>query len=221
MDYTIKELPQSERPREKLEENGSSSLTDVELLSLILRTGTSGKNVKELSAEILNSYTLSSLAERSLEDLKGFEGVSRVKAGQLKAVGELSLRMQNEEKDPIESFSDAKSRLQDMKFLEEEKLRILLLNSGNELLKEEEIEGGVDSVNLKTRTVFSKALKENAAAVILAHNHPSGSSEPTEEDIKTTEDLINLGDQLGVSMLDHIIVGNKAVSMRKETELSF
>ncbi len=221
MDYTIKELPQSERPREKLEENGSSALTDVELLSLILRTGTSGKNVKELSAEILNSYPVSSLAERSLEDLKKFDGVSRVKAGQLKAVGELSLRMQNEEKDSIESLSDVRSRVQDMKFLGEEKLRIFLLNSGNELLKEEEIEGSVDSVSLKPRTVFSKALKENAAALILAHNHPSGKAEPTEEDIKTTEELIGLGDQLGVSVLDHIIVGNKAVSMRKDTELKF
>jgi DNA repair protein RadC len=135
MDYTIKDLPESERPREKLEEHGASQLTDVELLSIILRTGTQGKNVKELSSEILNSLSLDELASRELEELKKFEGVSRVKAGQLQAVGELSRRMKKSEKEVVESLGDVKSICGDMKFLEGEVLRVFYLSSGNELLE--------------------------------------------------------------------------------------
>ena len=221
MDYRIKDLPESERPREKLEQNGVKSLTEVELLSLLLRTGTSGKNVKELSAEILSSYSLSTLSERSLEDLKGFEGVSKVKAGQLKAISELALRMQNQEKQKIESFSDVKDRLQDMKFLETEKARIFLLSSGNHLLHEEEFDGDVSSVAINPQRIFRLGIKHNAAAVILAHNHPSGKSEPTKADIETTEELIDLGSTLDIKLLDHIIIGKTIGSMRRTSSVTF
>lgn len=221
MDYRIKDLPESERPREKLRQKGVKSLTDVELLSILLRTGTSGKNVKELSAEILNSYSLSSLSERSVEELKGFQGVSEVKAGQLKAIGELALRMQNQEKEEISSFSDVKDRLQDMKFLEKEKARLFLLSSGNQLIHEEEFEGEVSSVAFQPQKVFRMALKHNAAALILAHNHPSGETEPTEQDIETTRELVETGQKLGVELLDHIIVGEHAESMRRSSRVEF
>ena len=221
MDYRIKDLPQSERPREKLQQNGVKSLTDVELLSLLLRTGTSGKNVKELSAEILNSYSLPNIAERSVEDLKNFDGVSKVKAGQLKAISELALRMQNQEKEKIESFSDIKDRLQDMKFLETEKARLFLLSSGNHLLHEEEFDGDVGSVAIKPQKVFRLGIKHNAAAAILAHNHPSGKAEPTKADIETTEELVDLGRKLDVELLDHIIVGKKIESMRRSSGIKF
>lgn len=221
MDYRIKDLPESERPREKLRQNGVGSLTDVELLSIILRTGTSGKNVKELSAEILNSYSLSTISERSLEDLKGFDGVSKVKAGQLKAVSQLALRMQNTKKEKIASFSDVRDRLQDMKFLEKEKARLFLLSSGNELIHEEEFDGEVSSVAFQPQKIFRLALKHNASAIILAHNHPSGKPEPTQQDIQTTQELVDTGDKLGVDLLDHIIVGKEAKSMRKSSGVEF
>lgn len=221
MDYSIKELPKSERPRERLQQNGVNSLTDVELLSILLRTGTSGKNVKELSSQILNSYPLSSLSERSVEDLKEFGGISNVKAGQLKAIGELALRMQNENKEKISSFSDVKGRLQDMKFLEKEKAKLFLLSSGNELLHEEEFDGEVGSVALQPKKIFRFALKHNASALILAHNHPSGKAEPTQKDIETTEELVETGDKLGIDLLDHIIVGKTAKSMRKNSSVKF
>ncbi len=117
MDYTIEELPESERAREKLSEHGVSSLSDVELLSIIIRTGIQGKNVKELSAEILNEVSLEGLADRSLKELKGFDGVSKVKAGQLQGAGELGRRMKRVEKEKIESFSDVESQVEDMNFL--------------------------------------------------------------------------------------------------------
>lgn len=221
MDYRIKDLPESERPREKLEQNGSSALTEVELLSIILRTGTSGKNVKELSGEILNSYSLGNLADQPLKNLRKFEGVSKVKSGQLKALSELARRMQNEEKEEVSSLTDVKSRVQDMNFMERELVRVLVLSSGNKLLKEIEFEGEVASASFSPRQIFRKALEENGSAIILAHNHPSGDSNPTEKDIKTTRELIDLGKSLGVKLLDHVIVGNDLKSMRSESSVEF
>lgn len=221
MDYRIKDLPKSERPREKLEENGASLMTEVELLSLILRTGTSGKNVKELSAEILNSYSLGSLADRTFKELQSFEGVSRVKSGQLKALGELARRMQTEEKEEISSFSDVKGRVQDMKYLETEHVRILILSSGNKLVKEIEFEGEVSSASFSPRKVFRRSLQENGSAIILVHNHPSGKADPTEKDIETTREIVDLGKSLGVELLDHVIVGETIESMKSSSAVEF
>lgn len=219
MDYTINDLPESERPREKLAEHGVSSLSDVELLSIIIRTGIQGKNVKELSAEILNDVSLEGLADRSLEELKDFDGVSRVKAGQLLAAGELGRRMKRVEKEKIESFSDVEAQVGDMKFLESEVARIFYLNSGNEIVSEKEIEGGISSVDVEVREIFRVGLQSNASALILAHNHPSGKAEATEEDIDFTKELVELGDRLGLEVLDHAVVGRSVSSMRKKTDL--
>lgn len=221
MDYTIKDLPQSERPREKLEEHGASQLSDIELLSLVLRTGIQGKNVKELSGEILDSFSLAGLGSRSLEDLQGFEGVSHVKAGQLKAVGELARRMQVEERDKIESFSDVKAQVEDMKYMEVEKLRVFYLSSGNEVLKEKEFEGGVDSVKVDVQEVLREAVKSNSSALVMAHNHPSGRSEATAEDIEFTEQIIDAAEKLGLQVLDHVIAGDRVHSMRGSGRAEF
>ncbi|MFB6241693.1 MAG: DNA repair protein RadC [Candidatus Nanosalina sp.] len=221
MDYTIKDLPESERPREKLEDHGASQLTDVELLSIVLRTGTQGKNVKELASEILNTYSLDQLGNREMGELKRFEGISRVKAGQLQAVGELSRRMKKEEREKVSSLSDVRAMCQDMKFLEEEILRVLYLSSGNELLSKEEFSGGVSQVGAEPRKIFKEALNSNAAAIILLHNHPSGEAEATEQDLETTRELVDLGDKLGVEVLDHIIAGEEVFSMRESSKISF
>lgn len=217
----MKDLPVSERPREKLEEHGSTHLTDVELLSIILRTGTQGKNVKELSSEILNAYSLDGLADRDLEELKKFQGISRVKAGQLKALGELSRRMKKEQKEKIESLSDVKSMSGDMKFMEEEILRIFYLSSGNEVLDKKNFDGSVDSVGIEPRKIFKPALKTNAAALIMLHNHPSGKTEATRQDIETTRDIVEIGEKLGVEILDHVVVGEGFFSMRQSSEIDF
>lgn len=221
MDYNVKDLPKSEQPREKLKENGVSNLTEVELLSLIIRTGTSGKNVKELSSEILNRYSLDSFPERSMEELKDFTGVSNVKAGQLKSLGELARRMQKKEREEISKLSHVKEQVQDMKFMKSEIVRAIFLSSGNKVLREEEFEGDVSSVSFSSRKIFRQALNERAAAVILSHNHPSGRSEPTEEDIEVTGQMVDLGDKLGVQILDHIVVGENFFSMRRNSSVEF
>ncbi len=217
MDYRIKDLPEEERPREKLEEKGVNHLSDTELLSIVLRTGTKGKNVKELSAEILNTYDLEEIPNRELEELKNFEGVSKVKAGQLAAVGELSRRLKREEREKLESLSDVKARVGDMKFMESEKLRVFYLNSGNEIVKEKEIGGDISNVDFESREIVKTGLISNAAACILVHNHPSGKAEPTREDIETTKELKEICEKMGISLLDHVIVGDEAASMKAET----
>lgn len=221
MDYTIKDLPESERPREKLEDRGVDAMTDVELLSIILRTGTSGKNVKELSSDILNSYSVGELADRGLDDLKEFQGVSRVKAGQLKALGELSRRMEKQDREKIDSLSDVKSMTEDMKYLEEEKLRTFYLSSGNELLGSEEFDGSVSSVGAEPRKLFKHGLSLNASAFIIVHNHPSGRCEATDQDLEMTRQILGTGRDLGLELLDHVIVGDGFLSMRNSSELSF
>lgn len=221
MDYTIKDLPESERPREKLEELGPKNLSEVELLSIVLRTGTQGKNVKELSAEILNRYSLEEIANRELEEMKQFEGISRVKAGQLVAVGELSRRLKREEKEEIKSLSDVKARVEDMKFLESEVLRVFYLNSGNEVILEKEFDGGVSQVDFDPREILREGLLANASAIILSHNHPSGKACATEKDVETTRELIESCESLGLEVLDHIVVGETVFSMRRESELRF
>lgn len=216
MDYTIKDLPKEERPREKLERMGAASMTDTELLAIILRTGTQGTNVKELAGDILNTYSLPDIAERSMNELERFDGVSTVKAGQLKAVAELAMRLQREDRERITSLRDVRARVGDMRFFSTERLRVFHLSSGNELLHEQELDGVVDGVGFEPRQVFRAALKEDAAAVILAHNHPSGDSAPTDADVAVTGELVAAGEQLGVAVLDHVIVGADVTSIREE-----
>jgi DNA repair protein RadC len=216
MDYTIHDLPEHDRPREKLTEHGAGQLTDTELLAILLRTGTQGKNVLELSAEILTTYRLHELGNRSLTELQEFDGVSQVKAGQLQAIGELATRLQNEECDTISGLDDVKTQVQDMTFLADEVLRVFHLSNGNELLQTQEINGSVDAVDFRLRDMFRDAVRENAAAVILAHNHPSGEAAATQQDISVTEEAIELGEKLGVTVLDHVIVGNEVTSLRQD-----
>ena len=219
MDYSIHDLPESERPREKLEDNGVEALSDAELLAILLRTGIKGKNVKELSYEILDEFSLEKLSEASMNDFKDLEGISKVKAGQLKAIGELGLRLQREERDKIENLSDVKARVEDLKFKSSEVLRVFYLNSGNEIVAEKEFEGAVSNVSINPKKIFSEALKNDAEAFILCHNHPSGEARPTEQDIDFTEDLIRSGRSLGLDVLDHVIVGEEVCSMRSSTEI--
>lgn len=221
MDYTISDLPESDRPREKLETLGAANMTDTELLAILLRTGTQGKNVLELSAEILNRYPLDELGNRSMTELQEFGGVSQVKAGQLKAIGELATRLQNVETERITGLEDVKGWVQDMRYLSDEVLRVFHLSNGNEVLHEQEISGSVDAVDFRLRDVFREALRENASAVILAHNHPSGSADPTPQDVSVTEEAVELGETLGVTVLDHVIVGNTVTSMRKDDAALF
>lgn len=221
MVYTVKELPKSEQPREKLKKNDISSLTEVELLSLILRSGISGKNVKQLSSEIFNNYSLKNLSSRPIEELKQIKGVSEVKAGQLKAISELSKRLKKDTGMRIENLGDVKSAVMDLKFENREYLRIFYLSSSREIIKKKNIEGGLKGVEFLPRKILRPAVMKDSTAIILAHNHPSGKSKPTEQDLKSTKTILESGEKLGVSVLDHVIVGDNISSMRASTDLNF
>ncbi len=219
MDYSIHDMPESERPREKLGENGVEALSDAELLAILLRTGIKGKNVKELSYEILEKFSLEKLSEASTSDFKKLEGISKVKAGQLKAIGELGLRLQKEERDKIENLSDVKARVEDLKFKSSEVLRVFYLNSGNEIVAEKEFEGAVSNVSVDQKKIFSEALKNDSEAFILSHNHPSGESDFTRQDLEFTRELIEGAEKIGLEVLDHVVVGKEVVSMRSSSEI--
>lgn len=217
MGYTIHDLPRDERPREKLESQGVEYLTDAELLAILLRTGIKGKNVKELSYEILDEFPLHDLSNIDFEEFKRLEGISSVKAGQLKAIGELGLRLQREERDKIENLSDVKAQVEDLKFKSSEVLRVFYLNSGNELISEKEFEGAISNVKVEPKKIFSEGLKKDASALILCHNHPSGKSEFTQKDLNFTREIIELGESLGLEVLDHVVVGSSVNSMRNSS----
>ncbi len=219
MDYSIHDLPESERPREKLEENGVEALSDAELLAILLRTGIKGKNVKELSYEILGEYGFQDIPSAELDDFKDLEGISRVKAGQLKAIGELGLRMQRKDREKIENLSDVKSQVEDMKFRSSEVLRVFYLNSGNEVVAEKEFDGAVSNVHVEPKEIFAEGLKNDASALVLAHNHPSGKSRFTEEDLEFTREIVELGESLGLKVLDHVVVGKSVESMRDSSKM--
>lgn len=221
MNHSIDEMPEEERPREKLREKGTDRLTDTELLSIILRTGTKGINVKQLSGQILSEYSFQRILNVSREDLEDFEGISRAKSGQIKAAVEIARRMQREERNKLESLEDVKSETVDMKLLDKEELRVFMLNSGNEVLKRRRIDGEVRSVNVGIQELLRSAVAEKASAVIIAHNHPSGTSEPTDADRKFTRELKESAEVLGIDLLDHVIIGETVFSFRRdESDLS-
>lgn len=217
MDYRIEDMPESEKPREKLEDHGTDQLTDTELLSIILRTGTKGKNVKQLSGEILSDHSFQDLLNVSRDQLERFEGVSTVKSGQIKAATEIANRMQREERSTLEKLEQVRSETADMKMLDEEKLRVFYLNSGNEVLSRKTFDGEVSSVNVRPKKILENALSVNAAAIILAHNHPSGKAEPTDADRSFTREFSSSAETLGIDLLDHVIVGESVFSFRQST----
>ena len=219
VDYTIKDLPESERPREKLWDAGVESLSDAELLAILLRTGVAGKNVKELSFEVLEKFSFERLAEASGTELKQVEGISDVKAGQLKAIGELGRRMQRESRETIESLNDVRVQVEDMKHRSTEALRAFYLNSGNEVVREREFDGSVSSVDVSPGEILREALMADASAFIVVHNHPSGEASFTEEDESFTRELLEASESLGVELLDHVVVGEEVVSLREVSGL--
>ncbi|MDY6768817.1 MAG: DNA repair protein RadC [Candidatus Nanohaloarchaea archaeon] len=220
-DYTVKELPRSERPRERLQEQGAESLTDAELLALVIRSGSEGRNVLELARGILAEFTLDGLADASVNELEAFEGVGPVKAGQVKALGELCRRTSTDrapKKGTVRSFEDAVPHLAPMEQFTEECIGMLCLDSGNTVIATELdlMTGAVDRVSVEPRVVVREAVRQRASGVILAHNHPSGDPEPSEEDVQVTETVKEALDTVGIELLDHIVVGRECRSLKKE-----
>ena len=222
---TMKTLPASERPYEKASEYGVESLSDAELLAVILRTGTKDKSARDLAEEILklgNPSGLPGLLHHSLADYKEIRGIGSVKAIQLSCIGELSKRIWKSAKVTSEFVCRnpvviAEYFMEEMRHKEQEFLKMLILNTKNVLMKEIDISKGTVNASLATpREIYIEALKYRGACVILLHNHPSGDPTPSNDDCLFTSRVAEAGKLMGVPLLDHIIIGDNTYVSLKE-----
>ncbi len=216
----IKDMPKHERPREKMVNLGVSNLKDKELLAIIFRTGTKEQNVIELVEEILKKHPLKKLLQLKLGELVNIKGIDVGKACSLLASFEITKRALevNENNLPhITTARDAVNQLMDIRAKNKENFVVLYLNARNQLIEKETISiGTVNASLVHPREVFEPALRNIASQVILAHNHPSGSTEPSEGDIEVTKRMKEAGKILGIEILDHVIITKDGFGSMKE-----
>lgn len=211
----FRDLPSSEKPREKLLAQGPEALSIPELTALLLVTGTTKEDIGEMSSRIVREYGQKSVfAERDPEKLAKELDVPIVKACSIVAAGELGRRLYERSDSGFKTVRTAKDvyeYLVDMRNLPKEHLRGLYLNSHNKVIADEVISIGTVNANvIHAREVFRPAIERNAVAVILAHNHPSGEVTPSDEDTKVTNQLVQAGKILGIRVLDHVIITRDA-----------
>jgi DNA repair protein RadC len=210
----LKDQPLSERPRERLREKGADSLSPGELVAILLRTGLKGANVVEIGKLVVNRYrTLDALARASWQDLAKEPGIGPDKAVTLVAAFSLARRLVEEVRadSPVLDNPEAVANLirEDARLRNAEVFQVLLLNTRRRLVGTpvKVADGTLDTILVHPREVFRPAIENNAAAVVLVHNHPSGDPTPSEADIKVTRDLIRAGQLLKIEVLDHVILG--------------
>ena len=209
--FTIHDLPAEERPRERLAKFGEQALSAQELLQLILGRGVAGESIATTAQKLLTQFgSLQKLSEASIEELSSVKGIGLAKAGQIKAAFEIGRRLSTqapsyksrELTDPEKVYKMMKSKLKDY---HKEHFFMIALNARNLTISEVSI-GTLDSSLVHPREVFSEAIKNKAASVIFVHNHPSGDSKPSEDDLAITKKLIKAGEILGIAVADHIII---------------
>jgi len=224
---TIKELPEDERPRERLEHYGPAALSTAELLAIILRVGTRDENVIRLAQRLLSAYGgLAGLAQAPFSELVAMKGIGLAKATQLKAAFELGRRLlvaAPHERPIVKSPADAANLLLlEMAGLEQEHLRAIILNTRNQVLKVHNVYvGSLNTAVVRVGELFREAIRANAAAIIIAHNHPSGDPTPSPEDIHLTRQIVEAGKLLNIDVLDHLVIGQARWVSLKERGLGF
>ncbi|MFB6244894.1 MAG: UPF0758 domain-containing protein, partial [Candidatus Nanohaloarchaea archaeon] len=163
MTYRIEDMPEEERPREKLEEGSIQDLTDSDLLALVLRTGSRNRNATQVASEVVKNHSFQDLLNVQRRSLEELDGISEVKSGQIKAVAEIARRTKRADRDRIEDLSEAQDFFRDMKLLSREKLRAVFLNAGNEVVGSTEFEGAVSSVSTSISGLFNESVSRDAA----------------------------------------------------------
>ncbi|HSL93163.1 MAG TPA: DNA repair protein RadC [Bacillota bacterium] len=221
----IRDLPASERPRERLFLSGAASLSNAELLAIVMATsGQRGESVLALAERVLGTVGgLENLSQANLESLSEVKGIGPAKASLLLALVELSRRMSTKKSEStcISSPEQVRDLLIDrFRFEEKERFFSIILNTKNRVIGIEEISvGSLNSSIVHPREVFKTAVRKSAASIIVAHNHPSGDTAPSREDVEVTRRLCEAGRLLGVELLDHVIFGDSEILSLKQKGL--
>ncbi|MCO5183507.1 MAG: DNA repair protein RadC [Anaerolineae bacterium] len=223
----IRDLPSGERPRERLMHYGAQAVSSAELLAIIIRTGSGGENVLRLAERLLAAFDgLNGVARASLTELQQVKGIGPAKAVEIKAALELGRRLlvtAPEERPVVSTPADAANLLMsEMSLLEKEHLRVILLDTRNRVISMPTIYvGSLNSSVVRIAELFRPAIKQNAAAIIVAHNHPSGDPSPSPEDVRVTREISKAGKLLSIELLDHVIIGRNRFISLKERGLGF
>jgi DNA repair protein RadC len=225
--YRIMDLHESDRPRERLASLGPQALTNAELIAILLRVGVKGESAVAVGQRLLNRFgALTGLHRAPFTDLKKEHGLGDAKAAQLKAAIELGRRLtleSPEERPTINSPSDAAALVQyEMSALEQEHLRVILLDRRNRVQETVEVyKGSVNSSQVRVGELFKEAIRKNASALIVIHNHPSGDPTPSPDDVAVTRAIVQAGKLLDVEVLDHLVIGQGRWVSLKERGLGF
>jgi DNA repair protein RadC len=218
----IRDYPAGERPRERLVKHGARSLSNQELLAILLRTGTKDESVIQMANRVLQAFDgLRLLKEASLEEIMKIKGIGFAKAVQILATIEIGRRIGNltyNDRYIIRSPEDAANYvMNDMRFLSQEHFVCLYLSTKNQVIHQQTIFiGSLNASIVHPREVFKEAFRRSAASIICIHNHPSGDPGPSREDIEVTKRLVECGKIIGIEILDHLIIGDKKFVSLKE-----
>ncbi|MBM3135666.1 MAG: JAB domain-containing protein [Chloroflexi bacterium] len=224
---TIKNMLPSERPRERLQALGASTLSNADLLAILLRTGTAQETAIDLAQRLLVTFGgLVGLVRANFAELCDQHGLGLAKAATVKAALELGRRLalaQPDERPLVHSPADVAGLLMsEMGLLDQEQLRVVLLNNRNAVLASPIVyQGNVNTSVIRLAELFREAVRHNAVAIIVAHNHPSGDPTPSPEDVRVTEQLVAAGKTLDIEVLDHLVIGQQRYVSLKEQRLGF
>ncbi|MDN4607141.1 RadC family protein [Sporosarcina highlanderae] len=223
----IRDVHIADRPRERLIRQGAASLSNQELVAILLRTGTKEESVLLLANRILNSFDkIQDLKDATVEEMMAVKGIGQAKAVQVLAAAEIGKRIyrkHSEGRYVIKSPEDAAAYLMtDMSSLLQEHFVVLFLNVKNEVLHKQTIFiGSLNSSIVHPREIFREAVKRSAASIIVSHNHPSGNPAPSPEDIEVTKRLVEAGAIMGIELLDHVIIGDhRFISLKEKGYMS-
>lgn len=219
----IRDIPDDDRPRERFIKHGPESLSNHELIAILIQTGSKNESVLTLANRLLAHFDgLRLLKDASLDELKTLNGIGTAKAIQLLAAIELGRRVSNlaySDRYCVRSPEDAaKYMMNEMRFLSQEHFVCLYLNTKNQVMHKQTIFiGSLNASIVHPREVYKEAFRRSAASIICLHNHPSGDPSPSREDIEVTKRLVECGKIIGIDLLDHIIIGeNKFVSLKEK-----
>jgi DNA repair protein RadC len=225
--YRIADLSVPDRPRERLARLGPQALTDAELIAILLRTGVVGENVVQLGQRLLTTLGgIAGIHRASFDEVSKLRGMGQAKACQLKAAIELGRRLSlaaPDERPAVQSPGDAAALVQyEMSALEQEELRVILLDTRNRVIKIETVyRGSLNSSQIRVGELFKSAIRNNANAIVVVHNHPSGDPKPSPDDLAVTRAIISAGKLVDIDVLDHLVIGMGRYVSLKEQRLAF